>query len=419
MATIAPDGDKIAPGGTAVLGGWKPLTVMLTLLVLLNYVDRGALGIAAPGVKDEFHFTALQFGVALSAFAWIYSPAQFAVGWLSDRFCVYRLVAVGLAIWAVSTMLTAAATGLATLVALRIGLGIGEGVAFPSISKIIAAHVPQHRRGLANSWMAAALAAGPAVGTLVGGLLLATHGWRSIFLVFGILTLLWLLPWHYVSKAHWHMAGQPREPSVPMRDIVRRRAVWTMGIGHFANTYSFYFLLAWLPLFLVKQRGLSILEMTSITTSVFALQAVFALFWGWLSDRLVRAGHDEGRLRKAFIAASLSCSAIAVLGLSQADTTASIHGWLLLAGMGAGPAGTQPYAIAQMFAGRRASGSWVGAVNGIGNTSGIFGPLMTGAMVDRTGSYVAAFLLAAAISAFGALWWLFAVPKVEPVAEFH
>ena len=105
--------------------------------------------------------------------------------------------------------------------------------------------------------------------------------------------------------------------------------------------------------------------------------------------------------------------------IPQADTTASIEGWLLLAGAGAGPAGTQPYAIAQIFAGRRASGSWVGAVNGIGNTSGIIGPLITGAIVDRTGSYVAAFLLAAGISAFGALWWLFAVPKVEPVAAFH
>ena len=419
MATIAPDDGSIGRGGLARFGGWKPLTVLLTLLVLLNYVDRGALGIAAPGLKDEFRLSALQFGIALSAFAWVYAPAQFAVGWLSDRFCVYRLVAVGLAIWAVSTMLTAAATGLAMLVVLRIGLGIGEGVAFPSISKMIAAHVPRERRGLANAWVAAALAAGPALGTLAGGLLLATHGWRSIFLVFGAATLLWLIPWHYVSRTHWHVAGQPREPSVPMRDILRRRAVWTMGIGHFANTYSFFFLLAWLPLFLVKQRGLSILEMTTMTTSVFALQAVCAILWGWLSDRLVRAGYDEGRLRKAFIAASLSCSAIAVLGLSQADTTASIEGWLLLAGMGAGPAGTQPYAIAQIFAGRRASGSWVGAVNGIGNTSGIIGPLMTGAIVDRTGSYVAAFLLAASISAVGALWWLFAVPKVEPVAEFH
>ncbi|WP_309612227.1 MFS transporter [Sphingomonas sp.] len=419
MATTAPEGGRTAPGGTARLGGWKPLTLLLTLLVLLNYVDRGALGIAAPGLKDEFHLSALQFGVALSAFAWVYAPAQFAVGWLSDRFCVYRLVAVGLAIWAVSTMLTATATGLAMLVALRIGLGIGEGVAFPSISKMIAAHVPQERRGLANAWVAAALAAGPALGTLAGGHILNDYGWRAIFLIFGAITLLWLMPWHFVSRTHWHVAGQHREPSVAMRDILRRRAVWTMGIGHFCNTYAFFFLLAWLPLFLVKQRGLSILEMTGITTSVFALQAVCALLWGWLSDRLVHAGHDEGRLRKAFIAASLTCSAIAVLGLSQADTTASIEGWLLLAGAGAGPAGTQPYAIAQIFAGRRASGSWVGAVNGIGNTSGIVGPLITGAIVDRTGSYVAAFLLAAGISAFGALWWLFAVPKVEPVAAFH
>ena len=398
---------------------WVPLTVLLAALIVLNYADRGALAIAAPKLKDELHLTAFGFGVAVSAFSWIYAPTQFAVGWLSDRLCVYRLVALGLALWAVSTMITAAASGLTMLIGLRLMLGLGEGVAFPSASRIIAHHVPPERRGIANSALAAALAIGPALGTFAGGIILFFYGWRSIFLVFGAVTLLWLVPWFAASKPHWRRISDVRQESVPMRDLLRRPTVWSMGFGHFCNTYSFYFLLAWLPLYLVKDRGFSILAMTSITTSVFIVQAIGALFFGWLSDRLVAAGHDEGRVRKGLMSFSLGATAVAILGLSTANSLPAIESWLLLAGVGGGPGGTNPYAISQIFAGRRASGSWVGAMNGIGNTSGIVGPLMTGAIIDRTGSYLAAFMLAASISAIGALWWWFAIPKVEPIAEFH
>ena len=98
------------------------LVLLLGALVLLNYVDRGAIGIAAPKLKDELALSAAQFGVAVSAFAWIYAPAQFAVGWLTDRFCVYRLIALGLAIWSLATFFTGFAGGLASLVMLRLAL---------------------------------------------------------------------------------------------------------------------------------------------------------------------------------------------------------------------------------------------------------------------------------------------------------
>ncbi|MBV9527112.1 MFS transporter, partial [Sphingomonas sp.] len=88
-------------GGRA--GFW--LTVLLGALILLNYIDRGAVGIAAPRLKDDLMLSATAFGVAVSAFSWIYAPAQLAVGWLSDRFCVYRLIAAGLVVWALATFL--------------------------------------------------------------------------------------------------------------------------------------------------------------------------------------------------------------------------------------------------------------------------------------------------------------------------
>ncbi len=256
------------------------LTLLLGALVLLNYVDRGAVGIAAPKLKDELMLSATAFGIAVSAFSWVYAPAQFAVGWLSDRFCVYRLIAAGLAIWALATFLTGFATGLAMLIGLRVMLGIGEGVAFPAASKIIARHVAAERRGIANATLAAALAWGPALGTFAGGLILNYYGWRPIFIVFGSVTLLWIVPWLLVSKPQWSRFEKGSGHDVGVGQVMRNRTVWAMGIGHICNTYGFYFLLAWLPLFLIKVRGLSILEMTAMMTSSYVLQGFAALWLG-------------------------------------------------------------------------------------------------------------------------------------------
>ena len=391
------------------------LTLLLGALVLLNYVDRGAVGIAAPKLKDELMLSATAFGIAVSAFSWVYAPAQFAVGWLTDRFCVYRMVAVGLALWALATFLTGLANGFAMLVGLRIMLGIGEGVAFPAASKIIARHVSAGHRGLANSTIGAALSWGPALGTFAGGLILSYYGWRPIFLIFGSITLLWIVPWLIVSRPQWVNYAKHGSNDIPVSRVMRKWTVWLMGIGHFSNTYGFYFLLAWLPLFLVKVRGLSILEMTAMMTAAYVIQGIGSLAWGWLSDHLVAGGWNEGRLRKGLMGIYLLVSAISILGIGFSAAPSAIFAWLVLSASFGGIGGTNCYAIAQIYAGPEAAGTWVGVMNGVGNTSGIIGPIATGILIQESGSYMAAFMLSAAIVGFGAIWWVAVLPVVKQI----
>ncbi len=123
---------------------------------------------------------------------------QLVVGWLCDRFSVYRLMAWGVIVWAASTLLMGFVGGFVSLLVLRVMLGIGESIAFPGSSKIIARHVPAEQRGMANAAVATGIALGPAVGTLAGGLIVASLGWRAMFIVFGLATLIWLLPWQRV-----------------------------------------------------------------------------------------------------------------------------------------------------------------------------------------------------------------------------
>lgn len=391
------------------------LTLLLGAMVLLNYVDRGAIGIAAPKLKGELMLSATAFGIAVSAFSWIYAPAQFAVGWLSDRFCVYRLIAAGLAVWALATFLTGFTSGIAMLVGLRVMLGIGEGVAFPSASKIIARHVGAQRRGLANAVLAAAIGWGPALGTFAGGLMLSYYGWRPIFIVFGAITLLWVVPWLFVSKPQWRGYAKGSGNNVPVKQVMRNRTVWAMGIGHFCNCYGFYFLLAWLPLFLVTVRGLSILDMTMMTTTAYVVQGFGAIFWGWLSDRLIMSGWEEGSLRKGLLCLYQLVYATAILGIGSSSSAEAIFAWLVIGSLFGGIGGAYPFAISQIYAGPEAAGTWVGVMNGVGNSAGIVGPLLTGILIQQTGSYTAAFAVSAAIVGLGALWWWFALPAVRPL----
>src|SRR5512144_507662 len=118
------------------------LVLLLGTAIFLNYVDRGALPTAAPALKSELRLSNEAYGLAASAFFWVYAPIQLFAGWLCDRFSVYKLLATGIAIWAASTLLMGFVGGFVSLFALRVMLGVGESLAFPGSSKIIARHVP-------------------------------------------------------------------------------------------------------------------------------------------------------------------------------------------------------------------------------------------------------------------------------------
>ncbi len=404
MATIARSSRNVAPG----------LVFLLGAAVFLNYVDRGAIGIAAPLMKGELGLSEEAYGVAFSAFFWIYAPVQLFAGWLCDRFSVYKLMAGGILLWAVSTLLMGFAGGFASLLVLRIMLGVGESISFPGSSKIIARHVPPERRGMANAFVAAGIAIGPAIGTLAGGLILGLAGWRPIFFVFGIVTLIWLLPWQREVSAIEDPEITEPALGVPVRAILGRWSLWSMSIVHALGNYCFYFLLAWLPLFLTKSRGFSIGEMTLLATLGYAVQGACALGYGHFSDWWTRSGRSEALCRRWMMVASQLLAAIAILGLAFAHSAVAIGFLLCLAGAASAALSLNLYAIAQMFAGPRASGTWVGFQNAIGNLSGIVGPIVTGIVVQRAG-YNSAFILTAAIAAIGALWWAVGVPAIRQV----
>lgn len=401
MATVA------AASGTA-----RALMLLLGAAVFLNYVDRGAIAVAAPLMKGELGLSATEFGTAVSAFFWVYAPVQFVMGWLCDRFSVYRLMAWGVILWAASTLLMGFVGGFVSLLVLRVLLGVGESIVFPGSSKIIARHIPAESRGIANSWLAVGISLGPAAGTLAGGLILAELGWRAIFIAFGLATFLWLLPWHRLVKALPRVAEEHSASGPPVGELLRHWSLWAMGIGNALSNFGFYFLLAFTPLYLVQQRGLSIEMMTLLATLGYAAQGATSFAVGIWSDRWTRSGRSEASIRRSLLIAGQVGTGMAILAIPFAGSVTMIGLLLCAAGVAVACIPTNLYAVGQMFAGHKAAGTWIGVQNGIGNMSGIIGPIASGILIDAYG-YDSAFYLAAAVSVFGGLWWALAVPRIR------
>jgi MFS transporter, ACS family, D-galactonate transporter len=388
--------------------------LLLGVAVFFNYVDRGAIGVAAPRMKTDLGLTAAAYGIAFSAFFWVYAPIQLFTGWLCDRFSVYKLLAAGILLWAGSTLLMGFVGGFVSLLFLRIALGVGESISFPGSSKIIARHVPVEKRGIANASLAMGIALGPAVGTLAGGLMVASWGWRVMFWVFGAVTLAWLLPWRQTVSMLTTTGQADQIARVPVGKLLSKGSLWWMSIVHALGNYCFYFLLAWLPLFLTKSRGFTITEMTLLATLGYAVQGACAYAFGHFSDWWTRSGRSEAACRRTMAAGGQVLAAIAIFALAFAHSALVIAILLCLAGAASATLSLNLYSVAQMFAGPRAAGTWIGVQNAIGNLSGILGPIVTGIIVDRAG-YPAAFYLTAAIAAAGALVWAFGVPRIAEV----
>nr|MEA2798509.1 transporter, family, D-galactonate transporter [Phenylobacterium sp.] len=403
----------VTPGRAALGGG---VVFLLALSVFINYVDRGNLATAAPLIKDQLGLTATQVGVLISTFYWTYVPAQLLAGWLSEKINPYRTLALGLALWSVATLLTGLASGFAVLVALRLLLGLGESVAYPCSSKLLAQHLPHHRLGVANGMISTGQSLGPAFGTLAGGLLMAQFGWRPVFVVFGLASLVWLWPWlvstRRLSTAK-HAAVAAAAP--PLRVLLARRELWGASLGHFCSNYALYFLLSWLPLYLVKARGFSVSQMAELGGLIYLVSAVSAMTAGWLSDRWMARGASANRVRKTLIVTGKLMVAAAFVACALGDRTVSVASLFVAAAAG-GMGGFNIFAIAQTLAGPRAAGTWVGIQNCFANFAGILAPIITGVVVDRTGEFTWAFAIAAGIALLGAFAWGLLIGRVEPIA---
>jgi len=395
-----------------------PLVLILVLLaisVFINYVDRGNLSIAGPMLKDELGISASRLGILFSAFFFTYGLFQLFSGWLVDRFNVNWIFAGGFFLWSVATAATGIAHAFASILVFRLLVGIGESVAYPSYTKIIASNFPETQRGFANGVLSAGVVLGPGFGMLFGGLLIARYGWRPCFIVLGLASLLWIIPW---------LRYAPNEPRVIQTDtagtrmfleLLRVRSLWGTCLGLFCGNYVNYFLITWLPFYLVRERQFSMDKMAKIGGIAYLLGACASALVGWLSDRWIASGATPTLVRKTVVGGGAALAGIFV-GLTAVAGRVYCIPALVLGVIFFGVTASNVWTITQTLAGPKAVGRWTGFQCFIGNISGIVAPAVTGFVLQRTGHFFWAFAIVTAVALVGAASWYFLVGSLEQVA---
>jgi MFS family permease len=390
------------------------LTVgLLFFAACINYIDRGSLSVAAPALARTMELSPSQIGFLLSAFFWSYTVFQIPSGWLTDRLPVLWIFGAGYCLWSAATLASGLATSMTALVCCRLLLGMGESVAYPAYSKIIATGFSSDRRGLPNALLDAGTKLGPAAGTFVGGLLVADYGWRAMFLVLGALSLIWLIPWS-IWAPRTETVRQADVSSPGMFEIAQLPEAWGTFLGSFSYTYAYYFLLTWLPSYLVNERHVSLKMMGVLGSLPFLASALSAVLCGWASDAWIKKGGSPTLVRKTFVAGGLLLSTIMVPAAVVSDLKLCVA-LLIVAYIAFGMYASNHWAITQTLAGPSAAGKWSGMQNTVGQLSGVIAPLVSGYIVEATGHYFWAFLSPAVIAVLGACCYVFLIGRVEPV----
>ncbi len=386
----------------------------------ISYIDRSNLSVAAIAMKEEFHWTETTKGFVLSSFFVGYMLLQIVSGMIANRYGGKILLGVAVVWWSIFTMLTPAAayTSLGALIAARIALGLGEAAVFPGCINLIGRWVPVEQRSRAVSLVTSGLSLGTVFSLPVTGYLVRTYGWPNPFYLFGAVGLVWALAWFPLIG---NGRGIPEEVpptadrTIPWAALLRTPAVWAIFVNHFAHNWLLYVLLAWLPSYIKATFGVSLATAGLLSAAPSFVMFVTANVAGAVADTQIAAGRNRTSVRKLLQSIGLFGAATFLLLVPFASSTTM--GVLLMCGASGSLGVCAGGFSSNMFdvAPRHAEIIW-----GISNTSatipGIVGVAATGWMVERTGSYVSAFVLTAAIAVFGGIVFLVAGSGERKVA---
>ncbi|MGV1947626.1 MULTISPECIES: MFS transporter [unclassified Agrobacterium] len=397
------------------------ISILIFTAVIINYIDRIALSIASKPVAEEFGFTPVQMGYLFSGFLWTYVLCLIPIGLLVERIGAKRMVGGGIAIWSGATILTAATSGFTSLLGARLVMGASEASTFPACGRIIRSWFPERERGLVTTLFNGGSSAGPALGALVTAALVEAAGWRTTFVVLGVIGYVWLAAWWFwyaePERATWLSEGERRtilagrygdnsgEPTPPssLRYLLSQTSVWGLVITQACLVYTAYLFLTWLPTFLQSTRELSTLNTGYLTAIPYLVTIVLSVLIAWASDRSLSSARIRSGARRYFIAAMAILSLLILLAPSVNNLSELlIVLTLVLTGSTTG-AGLNFTLVSDLLR-NPADVSRVIAITALGgNLFGLIAPVITGYIVAGTGSYDWAFAVAAGLLLAGAI----------------
>jgi ACS family D-galactonate transporter-like MFS transporter len=387
---------------------WSIVGLLFTAS-LINYFDRATISFALPLISKELHLGPEAKGVLLSAFFWSYALLQIPMGVLADRMNLRWLYAAAFTLWSISQGLIGFANSLGMLIVFRMLLGVGEAIYLPGGSKVVSLLFRPGERGLPCGLFDAGTRTGLVIEGVLVPWMLIHYGWRTSFSIVGFAALVWLIPWFLVTprNLHGNATASASRPTGFMRSVatlVTNRNLLGVCLSFFCFDYYWYFLVNWLPDYLVTSRGLTILSAGLYAALPYFVFGASEPIGGWIADRLVHRGWSESRARKGVVTGAF-LTGLLLIPAARVDAPGTAVA-LIVGGCLVGLATGNLLVILQSCAPPAEIGLWTGVYNFVGNIAGILSPLVTGFLIDKTGSYTAPFVLAASLIAVGplALW---------------
>lgn len=421
----------------------KPTRVRYQILLLvfvnvvINYMDRSNLAVAASDIGKEFSFTSVQMGLIFSAFSWTYLLFQIPGGILVKRYEPRMLYTLSLIGWSLTTVFQGFARGFVSLFGLRMATGALEAPAYPLNNRVVTNWFPDHERASAIGVYTSGQFLGLAFLMPVLSWIQVLAGWKGLFVVTGLIGILWGIVWYLfyrdplqhkrVNKAelsHIEKGGgllNKQEQSVEkknsfkwadLKEVLSHRKLWGIYLGQFAVNGALWFFLTWFPKYLVDYRGMGFIKSGYWASVPYLAAFLGVLSSGFLSDYLMRKGLSPAKARKWPIIAGLLLS-VTIIGANYVNTHASIIFFMSLSFFGVGFASIT-WIFVSTLAPKHLIDITGGVFNFIGQLSGVVIPIAIGFLASG-GNFAPALVFIAVLGVLGAGAYIFLVGNVERV----
>lgn len=414
------------------------ILAFLFISVVINYMDRTNISVAADALTKEFHLSSVQLGLVFSAFGWTYVALQIPGGLLTDRFGSRILYAFSLITWSIVTILQGIANGFAMLLGLRLAVGAFEAPAYPINNRVVTGWFPDNERASAIAVYTSGQYIGLAILTPLMTTIQYYLDWRGLFVITGLAGIGWGVIWYLFyrdplqhpsvsqaeldhiekgggiidRKAKETVVGQPKFDWTNLKEVFSHRKLWGIYIGQFTITSSLWFFLTWFPVYLVKYRGLNFIKTGFLASVPFIAAFAGILLSGFLSDYLAKKKYSADISRKMPIIIGLLLS-VSIIGANYVHSPGLIILFMAIAFFGNGMASIT-WVFVSLLAPKQLIGITGGAFNFIGNLSSVSVPFIIGYLV-RDGNFEPALIFIGSLAVLGICCYVFLVGKIERV----
>jgi ACS family glucarate transporter-like MFS transporter len=415
----------------------------LFLLTTINYADRATLSIVGTDLTSELKLDAVAMGHVFAAFSWAYVIGQIPGGWLLDRFGSKIIYGWSIALWSLFTLLQgfvggfSGTTAIVMLFTLRFMLGAAESPSFPANSRIVAAWFPTAERGTASAIFNSAQYAATVIFAPVMGAITHHYGWEAVFWFMGGIGLVFALIWPRIihnprehpranaAEVEYIAAGGAlvdmdragsgkRATGWPvLRQLLTNRMLLGIYLGQYAITTLTWFFLTWFPIYLVKERGMTVLQVGFVAALPALCGLVGGIGGGAFSDWLLRRGRSLTVARKTPIIIGLLLS-VSMVACNYTDSQTAVIVFMSLAFFGKGVAALGWTVIADASP-KQITGLSGGLFNTFGNLAGIITPIAIGYIISRTGSFNGALVFVSAHAVLALISYIFVVGEIKRV----